>query len=601
MDERIEQRDLQEQDAETVDAHVADDAAVNAALAEAEAAMPRPPALSFLVDETSGDLQARFDPDSAQPVPNIGVIKEALAEAGFGDMHRDDGAIHDFISHARSTKEPLVWIIGKRRDAEFFLTVDEGFLCARLTLVRAEGGKPISLVAINGALRERGINYGLAHLEIDAALAAGECENLVIAKGQFPEEGTPARFISLLEEKRQQLSEVDESAVIKFADLSHLLLVNPGDKLMRRIAPIPGKNGIDIRGQVAFPTALPELTFGEGFAGAAPDKDDPDLLLATIDGQPVLVENGVTVNRVIHVADVDLSTGNIDFDGTVHIDGDVIAGMIIKVTGDVIITGTLEAAHITAGGNVSVGCGIIGHADTRPGHNALPADTARVRCKGSVQAMFVEHAHIEAGDSILIERSVCQCELIALNDIMVGKHGSKFSHIIGGITQAKHLIKASVVGASSGVKTRLVVGSDPFLDDEITVKNKIIRGKMDEVDKLLKLILFLSQNPKKNVGGLGNKVNATRAQLLGDIEVVNAEIAVLKAREGLDEDARIAVDKTVHYGLEVQIGTQVWHARDDMGGTILGMQDGQIMTGLEMVKKAETESEKTLTGAKGWG
>ncbi len=223
------------------------------------------------------------------------------------------------------------------------------------------------------------------------------------------QEGTSGGFQSLFERKQKDAPEDEEDhAIIKYSDLGHLLVVHPGEQLMHRIPPVPGKNGRDIKKRVVLAKAIPAQEFGKNLQGAAPAPDDPDLLVATLGGQPVLLADGVIVNPVIEVPDVDLNTGNIDFEGTIRIAGDLKSGMRVKVAGDVIVNGTVEAAEIVAGGNVAVHGGIIGHADARPGSHALPANTARIRCEGSVKAMFMENAHIEAGSTILVERNARQ-------------------------------------------------------------------------------------------------------------------------------------------------------------------------------------------------
>ena len=545
-------------------------------------------ALWFLINEDTGELQAHFDPTLNRPI-NMSMLRQELDVAGLADFKLDENAVNDFLAHARSSKQVLIWVIARRRDGECSLRLADDLMTAHLTIIAAEGGKSVTAQDVDELLRLNDVSFGILHQEIAALLAAGECEDAVIARGEIPHEGIPTSFKSLLHEKELELSHIDEKAMVKFRDLSHLLIVQPGDRLMQRIAPIQGTTGIDVKGQVAFAKPLPDLHFGHDYPGAAPSPDDPDILIALIEGQPVLTGFGVMVNPVIEVPAVDLSVGNIVFDGTIHVNGDVISGMSIKVTGDVIIRGTLEAAEIEAGGNVAVSGGIIGHADMRPGATGLPQDTARVRCKGSLQALFVENAHIEAGDSIYVDRSVRQCELIALNDIVVGKAGSKISQIIGGSSQAKHLIKAMVMGAPSGVKTRLQVGLDPYVDQIIAQKQKLLQKKNDELEKLLKLVMFFKANPKKADPATITKILSTGQMLRDEVAVLNQELLQLTENMNVDENASIEMGKGVHFGTEVRIGKQVWIAKDDMPGTTLGVVNGQIVSGFTPSKPKDEE------------
>lgn len=553
-------------------------------------------ALWFVLNDATGEVQANFDP-ACQMQINPGQFRQAMQDAGYGEYHMLDGQLNAFLAAARTSKEVLTWLVAKREDAEITLTVDEDWMVARLTVVPARGGKPVTMALINEQLRERQISHGILHAEIDAIIAGERCENRIIAQGQFAQEGVATRFESLLEQKQQALSHIDEMAVVKFNDLSHLLLVEPGDQLMRRHPAVQGTNGINIRGEVAMSPALPDLPFATEYPGAKVSDNDVNLLIATLAGQPTLCGHGVKVNPVVELDNVNLKSGNIEFDGTLHVEGDVIAGMRIKVTGDVIIRGTLEAAEIIAGGNVSVDHGIVGHADTRHGTHGLPPDTARVRCQGSVQAMFVECAHIEAGDSIFIERSARQCELTALNNIVVGKPGSKQSQIVGGVTQARHLIQALSIGASSGTKTHLRIGHDPYADDEVEVKERYLKAKHQELEQVRKLLAFFKQNPKKGEGGVLQKVDTTRAQLIGEIGRGMLELEALREKVALDQDARIEVGNTVYFGTEVKMDNQTWRANDDMSGTIIGWQDGQLISGIDPVRY-HTEREESKEQAK---
>lgn len=532
--------------------------------------------LSLSLNEGSGEVHARFSPAGGMPAPDVAALRQALAERGWSHFHLDDQAVADFILNCRTADQPVEKCIGARRNGEFSLTLDNNLMSAWLTLVPPQGGEAVTREAFEEALREQGIVYGLLTSEIDAAFTAGYCERREIARGTPPQEGTPTRFESLFE-KKDEPSEEDELGRIKYADLSHLLLAQPGDQLMRRIPPVPGKDGADIKGNPVPANPMPDTPFRSDLQGAAPDKGDPDLLIALVGGQPILQDFGVMVNPVIEVVDVDLATGSIMFEGTLRVRGDIKSGMRIKVAGDVIVNGTVEAAEIVAGGNVAVQGGIVGHVDTRPGSHSLPESTAWIRCEGSVQALFTESAHVEAGKSILLGRSARQSELIAREEIVVGKAGTRTGQIIGGRTQATLLVATGILGASSGIKTQVRVGFDPYLAKQIADKEQEFKRRCDELDRVIKLLEYFKQNPKKGEGGVAEKVEATRAQLLANIGNLTEELKTLRAKEELTEQARVDVGSNIHDGVEVYIAQHIWQASDDTGGATLQLQDGRIV------------------------
>ncbi|MEN3367576.1 MAG: uncharacterized protein V7606_4850 [Burkholderiales bacterium] len=529
--------------------------------------------LSLSLNEKSGELRAQFDPANGMPAPDATLFRQALGDQGWSDFHLDEKAIEVFINNCRKTGQPLESVVGIRRNGEFSITLDDDLMSAWLTLSPAQGGQPVTSARLDEALRTEGVIHGILREEIEAALAAGHCEHIAIARGEPAKEGEPTRFESLFD-KEKEASGKEDLERIRYADLCHILVVKTGDHLMRRLPPVAGTKGFNIKGHPLLARPTPDIPFRTDLKGAARDKEDPDLLIAIAGGQPVSLGNGVMVNSVIDVADVDLGTGSIEFEGTLRVGGDVKAGMRIKVTGDVVVNGTVEAAEITAGGNVAVRGGIVGHPDPRPGSHGLPETTARIFCEGSVQALFIESAHIEAGKSIIVDRSARQCELMAREEIVVGK--AKTGHITGGRTQATLRIATGSLGSSTGTKTFLQVGLDPYLEKQIGEKELELKRKVDEVDRVIKLLAYFRQNPQKGAGGLAEKVEGTRRMVVAAIDDLSEELKVLREKMELSVHGCVEARGEIYYGVEVRIANQIWHAPDDIGAARIQMEGGRI-------------------------
>jgi hypothetical protein len=84
-------------------------------------------------------------------------------------------------------------------------------------------------------------------------------------------------------------------------------------------------------------------------------------LISDIDGQ-VQINNGrVDVVSVLNIAgDVGYGTGNIDFTGSVFVEGTVLHGFSVKASENIEIKGALEGANIEAGGDVNLLGGVKG-------------------------------------------------------------------------------------------------------------------------------------------------------------------------------------------------------------------------------------------------
>ena len=208
-------------------------------------ATPQP--LSFAFDRASGELSATFTPTAGFPPLTLAFLKQAMTDHGLTKLFFQDSVLNAFVRKAEDAKEAVTQVIAERRDGEFSLDVADDLMTASLTLVPPYGGRAKSVEVVN-AIRAAGITYGILHEQLRGALSAGFCNKLVVAQGLMPTPAEPARFESLLEEKEEELADIEEDAVVSYADMGHILLVKVGDPLMRRIPPVPGKDGIDIRG-----------------------------------------------------------------------------------------------------------------------------------------------------------------------------------------------------------------------------------------------------------------------------------------------------------------------------------------------------------------
>lgn len=536
-------------------------------------ATPQP--LSFAFDRASGELSATFTPTPGFPPLSLAFLKQAMTDNGLTKLFFQDSILNGFVRKAEDAKEAVTQVIAQRRDGEFSLEVADDLMTASLTLVAPYGGRAKSVEVIN-AVRAAGITYGILHEQLRGALTAGQCNKLIIAQGLMPTPAEPARFESLLEEKEEELAEIDDDAVVSYADMGHLLLVSAGDPLMRRVPPVPGQDGIDIRGGKVPARPIADVQFAKESIGAEPSADDPDLLVAMVPGQPTVIKNGVKVNPVIDVENVDLSTGNLTFEGTVRVTGDVMTGMKLHVGGDVVVNGTVEAAEIVAGGSVTVKGGVIGHSEGVAASAGTTAIASRISAQKSVQVMFAESAHIEAGESILVLGNARHCELLAGDEIVVGKGNPRTGHIIGGRVEATNSIRANVIGASTTTFTRVQVGLDPYLEEKIAIKEQEYARKVAELDRTIKQQAYYKLNPDKATPEILFETTDKRKALAYEVKVLLEEVGQMKEGIVAAEDARIVVAKAVFEGTELRIGHQSWPVQSDLAGGTAQLFEGDI-------------------------
>jgi len=533
--------------------------------------------LTFHLNENN-KLLAAYEPGEGKVTLDSVAAMEMLSQQNLSDLFVDEKALSHLVQQYNNTNASFVLEIGERRDGEFVIQVASDKMSARLTLTPAYGGAPVTFVQIRQSLKEKGIVSGLiTSAELETILKEGTATDYLIAQGQPAVPGLDAQFHSLVPEVQERRPQINEHGIADFRDLGKLILVREGDPLMRRTLPTEGKAGKNILGQVLTPRPSKNTPFNSDLKGAMLDPDDHELLLATIIGQPILFPSGVTVSPTITVPQVNIESGNLSFNGTINILGDVMDGMKVYASEDIFIGGTVEAAEIEAGGNISIKGGIVGNSISAG--NSASSMGGRISCKGSVSARFAKNVSIDAGTSIIIEEYSMNNHLTAINQILVGKPGGKKGLIIGGTASAMMLVQATSVGSAAGTKTYIQAGLNPHTQEQLNGLESAIEQNQKKREDINKIISFVENNPEKDKNGLLDKARHTLDKLAVEIVQHQADRENLLSEMSFAEYAKIVVDKTIYNGVEIRIGNQPWRAGEERGKTSFRLIDGKISFG----------------------
>ncbi|MCD0505332.1 FapA family protein [Bordetella petrii] len=533
--------------------------------------------LRLALDPGTGELAAAYTPagDEAATAPAWDDLAAAAQAQGWGAEVLDHARVAAFLALCRDAMQPVSAPVGAVHDGSLRVDLEPDNMSALLTLVPPRGGRPIALPDIYAALALQEIIAGIDDDAIRQAVQQGHCDDLPIARGTPPLPGTPTRFVYLVESPLARVH--DDNAPVDYRQLGNLVLVEPGTPLVRREAAVPGVAGQDVLGQLVVPELLPDLPFSQGLNGVQVDEHDPCLLRAAVAGAPMMLPQGAQVNSVVEVAAVDLDSGNVDFDGTLRVKGDITAGMTVRVGGDVIVAGTVEAAHIQAGGSLTVNGGIIGMGEPGAGEPADGVRSARVQCAGSVKARFIEHADIQAGQQVSVEREIRHSRILAGHSVMVGPPGSQQGVALGGEICALHSVRAGTLGSMAGVPTLVRVGLDPHADAQRAALRAQRQSLDEETAKLEQVLAFLQSHPDKAGGGVGERARNTYDKLRADLASLDQQEAELERRLQPLESAFIAAGKRFYSGVTLQVGAKVDTLLEDYPGGRAGLQAGQLL------------------------
>lgn len=518
-----------------------------------------------------------IQPDNTDTI-NQHWLKDRLNENGYGDLQIiDDGAskLIDAFKETGGTDGKVC--IAERTDAEVSLLISKDKMNAYLTIKPAKGGAKAGLDQVKRALAEKGIRNGFIPEAIKSAILKGQAEEVLIAAGIPVINGEDARFVCLLNEIKIRTPQVAENGNVDFRDLGEILVVQPGQELMRREPATMGKDSKNIFGERIAARHGKDIKFAKGLDGVEQDSKDPNILLAAVTGQPIIVENGVNVEDTMTIQEVNLASGNVIFDGSVIITGDVEHGMKVHATGDINVGGLVESAELKAGGDVLVQGAILGHGDVRDKKGNLNEETSKIYADGSISAKFTENVFLEAQDKIMIQDWVIKSELHAVNEIIVGSKNAKKGQIIGGFAQSGLMIKAMNIGASSGVKTLVQAGKEVDVDKEIDKINTEINNQTQALKELNKLQASLKNNPTKQAKEMLKKSIKTRQHMEEELIDYQAKKSILKKEKVRFENSKVVIDSTIYNGTIIKIGKHEKEIKDDLGTRSFIIKDGQLV------------------------
>jgi uncharacterized protein len=525
--------------------------------------------LTIHLDEEGKKIVASFVPEGNTDNIKLIDIRRVIDASGFGGYQLNESALQDATAKY-TAGEPFEIVVGEAVDGEFKISIDTNQLNAYLTCMPACGGAAVTLEQILAKAERMEITVEVDRTAIENALKEGG-ENILIASGRVPVDGEDVKFENLIPDARERCPRLDDGSLADFRDLGNISVVYIGDALMRRIPPTSGEPGIMLSGKIIPAKPGKDQAFAAELDGTEFHPNDQDLLIAVIDGSPVLRENGVSVEPICNVQDVDLRTGNIDFHGTVNVGGDVHTGMTVKATGDIHVKGTVEGAILIADGDIVVNGGILGLTrQDKTFHSSIT-------CKASCNANFVQNALISAGNGIFIRDFVMQSNLSAGHQIVVGDKGSRKGYIIGGVTNAGILVKAQIIGSPAHAKTVIIAGADEALLSRLTEIAEAKKAATNKLFQVVKLLELVRTNPDRIPADTAKAAEATRV-------VTNAEIsALLKEEEEVNreidagKEAQIVAEQKFLEGAEICLGSTRQNFVVDREGGIFQLKDDQLV------------------------
>jgi uncharacterized protein (DUF342 family) len=416
----------------------------------------------------------------------------------------------------------------------------------------SNGGKPLTKEDIISELVRAGVKYGVDEMKITQYLRDPRyCSNYIFAKATLPIQGRNAEITYYFNTDLTMKPKTNEDGSVDFHQLDIISHVNKGD-LLATLTPVDfGKPGIDVTGKPLKPTKVVNRVLRHG--NKIKMSEDGLKLYSDVNGHVSLTDGRVFVSDTYEIAaDVDSSTGDIDYEGNVVIKGNVITGFSVKAKGDIEVYGVVEGAYIEAGGQIILRRGMQG------------MNKGILKATSNIITKFIENAEVIAGGYINTD-SIMHSKVSAKGDIVVG---GRRGFVTGGVIRSATLISLKTSGSHMGTNTVLEVGIDPRVLDEFHELEKRIANIKAERERINQAIAMVRKKLQAGSNISYDKLDTLKQITQSSIHL-NTQLTeatrrydVLKLEVEGNASGMIKVQDTVYPGTKIVISNVIYYVRD---------------------------------------
>ena len=495
---------------------------------------------------------------------DVGLLSRTMREA--------NGQPHKISEPVNITAEELAMLsdgeaLAEDRDepyARLVLDISRDKMKAVIRYDTREGARLPTKDMVMQVLSDAGITYGIDEEAIERGIKG--LTAFTAAEGQMPVAGENAYIDRKFDLSTQGKPVIDEYDKVDYKDMNLFVLAKENQTLAIRIPQTkgtPGKNifGEQVPAQNGRPIPMPE--------GKNTKVVGEHRLIATANGQIIDKGSRISIDPRLEIkGSVGVSTGDIDFDGTIRITGDVEHGFKVKATGDIEIKGSINAAEVT-GRNVYISGGVTG------------AERAKVFAEKDVRTAFAENALIEAGGDIYISDIALHSQIRAGKKIIME---DRKGQITGGHAVAGEEISVKVIGNSAFVVTRISVGVDPNLQKEYVELKKTYKDskkRLTHVTQTLNTLSKLDINtlPQSRVDMI-NSLTRSQFPLAGQIKRDEKRLLEIESLLANMKNGKIRVSGTIYPGVRLSVNNIFKNIQTEYRRCTISLNDnGEVEVG----------------------
>lgn len=508
-----------------------------------------------------------FPPEDGGQEVDVMEMTAFLDKKGIGpyDIKELNTAIHTAVKAQAFVK------VSDQKGLEFGESMELRFSEDRMTATArfyppTTKGQVMDMKEIVGDLQYNHIQYGIIADSLKSfVMNRTYCTDIVVAKGTQPVQGKDAYITYNFDANPTRKPKQLEDGSVDFHSLNIFTKVQKGDLLATLTPAIQGTPGRDVYGNHIAPAKVKQMSLK--YSRNISLSEDKLQMFSDVSGDVQLAGDTVFVSDTYTVpADVDTSTGDIEYDGNVIVTGNVRTGFTIRAKGSVQVNGVVEGACIYSGDSIVLNRGMQGMA------------RGYLEAENNIVAKFVESGTLTAKNNITVG-SLLHSKVKAGNDIVVN---GKKAFIIGGDVSAGHMIDVRSTGNQMETFTVLRVGIFQEQIDklhELKTQNESVQEDIAKYTDVMNM--FRTQLAKgakfppeqiKKLQSIAESLKQLEKQFNeNDIEIKKIEEAVEESK-----GCKIKVADVVHVGTEVHLNGHYQAVRQSVKRCIFRLAGGEI-------------------------
>lgn len=409
-----------------------------------------------------------------------------------------------------------------------------------------EKAKKLSREDIIQALVKQGIAFGILESGIERILKGDyTTEPMLIAKGKKPAKGKDGWYEYFFRKEVASTPKHMPDDKTDCQNIEWFECVEAGQKLAYYHEASYGPDGHTVTGEPIRGNKGRELSVltGKGFI-LLPDQKT---YLAALDGKVNLLNERMEVSQLLIVENASTVGGNINFDGSIYIKGNVGTGVTINATEDIVIDGLVEAAIIQCDGNLLL----------RRGANT--AGNGYIKAGKGIYAKYLEAVSVFAREDVWVN-SCLNCKIFTEGKMMVWGPGGTLA---GGEVCAVRGLETMHLGNRASILTEVKIGVTEGVGKSLEEAEE----KIQEVHHELSLLGSAYMDMRKKYSPEVRNTMKVYLKLESAIYTKEKELEDLYSlKKHIEEDIEsskevcILVKGTLYEGVSAEINGKRWTA-----------------------------------------